>query len=436
MDISFLNPLLAFVWGFLKTWWWIFPPFFLFRPFIYFWLYWRSDLFDARTPRITLEIKMPQNVEKPLKAMESVFSGFWQIYDPPNPREKWLEGQYQLGFAIEIVSVEGQVHFYLRIPKSQRKLFESAVYSQYPDAELQEVEDYTKAIPQNIPNKDWRMWGASYKLNNPSCYPIKTYSKFFEVSPDTKEEKRVDPIAILVEGLSRLGEGEHMWIHFLMTPFSPVDEAGKPYVAQGRKIVDKLVRRPEPVKPSTVWQDLGSVGSVLVTGKAPEVPQAQQQQEIIPPEMKLTPGEREIVSGIEEKLSKPSFDTVLRFVYIARTDKYDSSAKALAMSYFQQFSTAHANFLRPLETTKVHTILTFPLDRRRGYVRRRRLFVRHINRLGPYWPAFGGGSFVLNIEELASMFHFPSKITFPSGAAPRVEVRKGQAPAGLPVQEE
>ena len=139
------------------------------------------------------------------------------------------------------------------------------------------------------------------------------------------------------------------------------------------------------------------------------------------------------MAAIEEKISKPAFDVVLRFVYLAKPDKYQSPAKALAMSYFNQFSAVHLNFLRPLQTVKVHTILTAPLDKRRGYVRRRRLFRYYVLRVPPYYPN-PGGTFVLNIEEMASMFHFPSRITFPSVALPRVEVKKGEAPPGLPME--
>jgi hypothetical protein len=40
----------------------------------------------------------------------------------------------------------------------------------------------------------------------------------------------------------------------------------------------------------------------------------------------------------------------------------------------------------------------------------------------------------MNEEELATMFHFPGRITFPSGVMPRVETRKGEAPPGLPTE--
>ena len=113
-----LLPFARIFWEFIKTWWWVFPPFLLFSQFIYFWTFWRLDTYDMKEPHMLLEFRFPQTVEKPLQAMENVFSGFWQIYDPPNVREFWFEGQYQMHFTLELVSTEGEVHFYMRTPKS------------------------------------------------------------------------------------------------------------------------------------------------------------------------------------------------------------------------------------------------------------------------------------------------------------------------------
>ncbi|GAI18321.1 unnamed protein product, partial [marine sediment metagenome] len=66
----------------------------------------------------------------------------------------------------------------IRIPEKNRDSAESAIYSQYPEAEISIADDYTKYIPQDIPNKDWDLWGSDYKLLKENPYPIKTYLKF------------------------------------------------------------------------------------------------------------------------------------------------------------------------------------------------------------------------------------------------------------------
>lgn len=378
---------------------------------------------------------MPEDAPRPFKAMEDVFAGMWQMHDPANPRETWLEGKYQLSFSLEMVSTEGEIHFYLRIPEGAQKLVESAIYAHYPSAELELAGDYTKQIPQDIPNKEWDLWGTNYILEHPSPYPIKTYTKFFEPTATDKEEMRVDPMALLVEGLSRIGKGENIWIQFVLSPILHSSPEESKMVEEGKEIVAEIVKRPLPPKDKGLLEDVKMVGTHAATGVSPGGAGEQVQQEIIPPEMRLTPGERDIVSAIEEKISKYSFGTHCRFIYLAKRENYFGPAKALPMSWFTQFGTATFNNFRPLRPTitKVYTIFTWFMDKRRAFVRKRRLFRNYTLRLPPYFPQ-PGGTFVLNVEELATIFHFPGRITTPSSAVVRVGSKKGEAPPGLPTE--
>lgn len=432
-----VEAVLTFSFHFARAWWWLFLPFLLFRPTLSFWMWWRNEIFASQQRYIYLEIKMPQDVQKPMKAMEDVFSSLWQIHDPANPREKWLEGKYQLNFSIEIVSTEGVVHFYLRIPEGAQKLVQTAFYSHYPTAEIQIVDDYTRQIPQDIPNKEWELWGTNYILEKPSPYPIKTYSKFFEPSPEGEEERRIDPMSHLIEGLSTLGKGEHLWIQLILWPVLHTESNESTLVQEGNDIVAELVRRKVPGKPVSalggIEKDFAAVGKTLMTGNAPTA--AEQERELFPPEMKLTPGEREIVAAIEEKISKYAFRISARFIYIARRENYFGPAKALPMSYFTQFSTATFNNFRPMRKTltKSYTVLTWFLDKRRLFVLKRRLLRHYLMHIPAFFP-HSQGLFMLNTEELATIFHFPGKIVAPSTAVPRVEAKKGEAPPGLPTE--
>ena len=61
------------------------------------------------------------------------------------------------------------------------------------------------------------------------------------------------------------------------------------------------------------------------------------------------------------------------------------------------------------------------------------MFRNYIRRYTPFYPR-KGGSFVLNTEELASLYHFPSKMAAPAPTIPRVVTRKREAPPGLPIE--
>ncbi|TSC56041.1 MAG: hypothetical protein Greene071421_60 [Parcubacteria group bacterium Greene0714_21] len=382
-----------------------------------------------------LELKVPSEVLKPIKAMESVFSGFWQMHDPARPREIWFEGHYQVNFSIEIVSSEGQVHFYMRIPQEAQRLVESAIYSQYPETEISVVEDYTKFFPRDIPNKDWEMWGTNFKLEKPDVYPIRTYAMFFEESTAEKEEKRIDPLSLLLEGLAKLGQGEHLWIQILLWPKLPTEDK---YVERGTEIVNKLVKRPEKAKASGFAPER-KAAYFLATGHMPE--EAVAKEEMFPPEARLTPGERDIVAAIEQKISKPAFQASIRCIYLAKQENYFSPTKALPISFFNQMSSTTLNNFRPIKRTytKEKTIFTWFLDARRLFLRKRRVYRYYTSRLSPFYPWQGSeetehGKYILNIEELATIFHFPGKMTVPGVAVPRIESKKGEAPSELPTE--
>ena len=83
--------------------------------------------------------------------------------------------------------------------------------------------------------------------------------------------------------------------------------------------------------------------------------------------------------------------------------------------------------------TKVKSVWLWFLDERRLYIRKRRIFRYYSKRWFPLFPR-PGGSYVLNTEELATLYHFPGRIVAPAPAVPRIEAKKGEAPPGLPVE--
>jgi len=429
--LDFLNPYLPLLgqyfllfWQIIKFWWWVLLPFLFWKPFLFLWLWRRREIFDSKIKRIILEIKLPREIKKPIRAMEDVFNVLHTIHDPPNWREKWLEGQFQLSFSLEIVSIGGEIHFYIRTPEMYRKLVESAIYAQYPEVEIFEAPDYTKNFPQDIPNKEWDVWGMNLDHTKPDCYPIKTYKRF-EIETQSLEEKRIDPLSSLLEGLSVLTPGEYLCFQIIISPIR--DE--KPWVKEGKTIIDKLVKRPEKPKQKPLIKE---ALDILIAGK-PSSPSSGE-KEVIPPEMKLTPGEREVVQAIEEKISKFGFDCIMRYIYVGKREVFLKPRVRIPFSYLKTLSLENLNGFRPLKgtVTKVKSIFWF-LDKRRLYLRQRRIFKGYCRRTGPFFPR-PGGSFVLNTEELASIYHFPGEMVASTIGLKRIEARKVEPPSNLPIE--
>ncbi len=426
--------ILPIAWDFIKTWWWVPLPFILWPKFKYHWLFWRNILWDmTKKPKtILLEVRIPGEILKPIRAMDSVLAGFWQIYGPPNWFEKWWKGEYSLSFGLEIASIDGVPHFLVRIPENQRNVFESHLYAQYPDAEIVQVQDYTKKVPQDIPNDRWKILGADYTMVAPSCYPIRTYVDF-ETEREAKEEKRIDPISSLLEGLSLLEKGEQVWIQMKL---NPVTDGESGVVTQARKERDRLVKRKPPKERGLIIKE---AWDMLVHGiiSSPQ----KEEEKMHPPEMMLTPGEKETVAAIERKISKQMFKVNLRFVYLARNDKFFGGRFKVPMSYFNQFNNPAMNSIIPWGETitkvKQNWYDFYWFQKRRLYLKQRRMFRNAVDRRQAYWPEnVKGAYFYLNTEELASLFHFPSRITAPPSVIQRVEARKREAPHDLPIKED
>ena len=435
-SLKILIPILSPVWEILKSWWWLPLPFILWWPFCFLWKWRKTDFFLKKTKFILLEIKIPKEVLKPIRAMETVMDGLWQIlYDAPGSWwEKWIEGKIIHSYSFEIASIGGEPHFFIRIPEKNRDAAESAIYSQYPEAEISIADDYTKYIPQDIPNKDWDLWGSDYKLLKENPYPIKTYLKF-ETEHEPLEEKRIDPLASLLEAMAKIKPGEQLWIQITA---SPVTDEELPWIKEGEKIRDELARRTKkvPVRKPMIME----AADILITGEPPGgLPK--EEKELIPPEMKLTPGEREIISGVEQKMTKRGFKTSIRFIYLGKRDVFFKPKLRLPLAFFSVFFTQNLNALVPWgkTLTKIHKSWFLPMNlvlNRRLYLRKRSLFRKYKLRFPPLFPRRNRwpSSFVLNTEEMATIFHFPGRRVAPAPFVERIEAKKGEAPPGLPTE--
>lgn len=123
----------------------------------------------------------------------------------------------------------------------------------------------------------------------------------------------------------------------------------------------------------------------------------------------LTQGEREVLTGVENKLKKPLFRTYIRAVYSARRDQWRSAHRILARSYFAHFQTVALNFIKFSTVTRPKTSYVF--RKRIPYLRSRKMFRNYVARFAPLFPDRKAESSVFNTEELATIFHFPIKVT-------------------------
>lgn len=336
-------------------------------------------------------------------------------------------GELPVSFSLELVSTEGTVHYYLRTLKGFRNLVEAHFYAQYPDVEIVEVEDYVKNVPKTVPNKDWDLWGAEFKLLKPDAYPIRTY-KFFE---ESVTGKMIDPVAGLIETMGKLGPGQHLWLQFITTPIKE-DWGAK----VGQHTIDEFLGHAEEESAgifARIWHDVADVLSNLFAGllgkelewTSLEAKAAAEEQ---PVEFRLTPGQKDTLKALESNIGKPMFKMKMRHVYLGRREGF---TKQIGVSAFiggiKQFNDFNLNSMVPDDLQK--TYASYVMTESRLRYRQRRIFRRYVTRdTDPQ-----NNRFLFSSEELATVYHMPD-MTVTAPALTKVATRRGSAPANLPVQ--
>jgi hypothetical protein len=428
----------------LRVWWWVIFPLLLsveLRTLYLWWIAW--DFHYANTKWVVLEIVPPKEVLTPIKAMEDVFSAMYgPLYDDPNWREKWCDGVLVDApgwMSWEIASIEGALHFYARVPASSRGALETALYSHFPELEITEVSDYVKNVPQSLPNESWNIYGEDYILTKPAHIPLRSYEKFFEPQGEkiAAEEKRLDSMAYLLELMSKLGPGEQFWLQFIIMSGS---DRFNPELKSGyEEAISKITKRPMK-KEKTFLQHVQEVFFHLIAGpkKEGEGEKASykwlesEATESGEREMVLTPGERELLTEIENKIKKPIFRTVIRGMYVAKRENFSSANRMLGRIYLGRFVGGNYNSLSFSKVTRPKTKFLFrktiPL------IRVKKMFRNYILRFTPLFPNRKGETSLMNSEELTTLYHFPVKITgLVSPTMTRVESKKGGPPPNLPM---
>lgn len=405
----------------------LFFLFFIFKIFIsWFWLPSRRAKYLQATKFILLAIDIPKKNEQSPKAVEQVFATLAGTLSGPNLYEKYWLGNHQLSFSLELVSLEGYIQYIVHTPEKYRDVVEAAFFAQYPDAEIMKIPDYTATFPNDFPNDTYELWGTDLKLGNKNPYPIRTYPKFeHNLSQEIK-----DPIASLLEVMSHLRRGEFACLQWIITP---INDSWK---LECEKEVKKIIGEKQSEK-----KDLGYyltypflsfmkfLGDTFVVNTEGTADFQGKKEDALNKFLYLTDGQREILKGIEEKMSKIGFLTKGRFIYLSRREIFDKNrGVASIMGALNQFNTLNMNFFTKVKTTT--TSANYFRVEKRLAKKQARIMKAYKKRIGDL--RFGNKPFILNIEELATIYHFPN-LSVKAPLVKKVESKRSEPPVTLPV---
>jgi hypothetical protein len=412
------------VWG--MVWWFVLPLI----AILVFWEAWRFHLhyrFITDIKWKLLEIKVPKTILKTPKAMEQIFAAAHAPYSYGiGPYNKYWKGMEEYWMVFELIGRAGETHFYLRVPSQFRNMMESAIYAAYPEAEITEAEDYLEELPHVLPNETFDISGLEEVLRHENYLPIRTYPMFEEMV----EEHRIDTIAPLMESMSKLKNDEQLWFQLIIKP------TGEDFREEGESEIKKLLGIEEQKKPS-MWPklDLGITAQEAL--RAPfehpgEAKPSKDAQQAKMPRFLMTPVDKERADAIHLKISKIAFEATLRFMYVEKREgAVDSGHTNSIHGFIRQFNTQNLNSLKPNSPTNTASwSVKGPLFKKMRIRARKRYLYEAYRHLSPQHHES-----ILNIEELATVFHFPLAVVSTTELE-KVESRKGSPPASLPIIEE
>ena len=417
--------------------------------FIFLWIAWRifvnykENKYAAAINYILLAIDVPkENVQSP-KAVEQIFSYLAGIHSERSWVEKKLRGSFQESFSLELISLDGYIQFLIRTPDYFRDVIEAAIYSQYPEAEIVEVADYTQNVPKELPNEEYDLWGTELKLVNNDAYPIRTYPAFEH--PLSQEFK--DPLGPLLEALAKFQKGEQFWIQYIITP------TGISWTKKGEKLIKEIMDKAAGIKAlpkETLLDSLTkfpikfvggvgeNVGDILMKGAgiSSEETGAGAKAKVEAKVMPAFPPPREkgAAEAVQFKISKIGFETKIRVIYLGKREIF-SKPKRIPGFFggIKQFNTLDLNAFKPVGTVSTSGVILWDLinwGKKKLWRQKKvlRAFRNRSTKIGP-------NGFILNIEELASIWHFPTE-TVKAPLIKKTEAKRAEPPFTLPTEEE
>ena len=395
------------------------------------WLKYKRAEFIKDINWIMLEIKLPREINKSPAAMEAVLEAFQQGGGVGTWWDMYRKGNMLNFFSLEIASFGGDIKFFIRTPKKFKNIIESYIYAQYPGIEILEVEDYTNRIRYN--DTEHSLFGSGFSLSKADFLPIKTYLDY-GLDRDPKEEYKIDPITPMLEFMGSLKGGEELWYQVLIRADKYKDWKKDAKEAAGYLMAGK---------------DINGKGGLELdeTGKSFG-------------DLRLSQVQKDTVRAIERSATKSGFEVFIRAMYLAPKSEFDGGKITSFFGMLKPFSSPNLNGFAPTEDTS----FVFPWQDRKGtkiVVLKDRMFKKFVLRVfADYYDQFDGfsfayevnsrvdkflrhgvkfskwgppkGTFVLNIEELATLYHFPGKVAG-TPTFKRISSTKSEAPQNLPI---
>lgn len=386
---------------------------------------------------VYLEARVDELNERSPVAMEQVFTSMHAMMQSFSLGERWT-GRIPLWMSAEIVSIGGRISYMFKLPDRYRNLLESAIFAQYPKAEIREVQDYLGNLPRNWePSSEFDLWGTQFIKRAHTGLPIRTYRQQDQFFEHPEQKTTVDALSGVIEAMSNIMPHELMTIQIVMQPVNDDWKQG------ALEQVAKMKGLPPKTKPSGWFDKIfieapGAAFDMLLSGLGMMGEAAEKKEEKPQPlTQTMTDAEKMVIDSVVAGLSKLSFNVKMRLMYLAPKDKFSKGMRIPEiLGTLRNFDNPQLNGLKP-DSGKITTDASFKLfqSMEQPYLdhkikTRKNKFLRWFKDRD-HWG--GSGTTIMNTEELATLIHFPQAPNARVSQIERVQTVKSAPPIDLPI---
>ncbi len=298
--------------------------------------------------------------------------------------------------SFEIACIDKKISFFINCPKHLQELIEKQLQAQYPHAFVEEIKGYNPFQPKGD------LEASELKLNQGYMFPFRTYKNM-----------ETDPLNSLTNAMSKLSEQDGAAIQFILYP------AGHRWQEKPRHMALEIQqgKNPNIVAKSATGRFISEAGHGIkegVLGRDQQDHEAAKRREDLSGfynPIHLTPMQQEMVKRFEEKASRPGFNTNIRII---TSSSIPGNAKVIMHNLVASF-------------------LQYNMPPFNGFSRKRRLKKRVIKDYIFRIYRRYGRKYILNTEELASLWHLPT----PFLETPNIKwLQSKKAPAPIDIASE
>ena len=305
---------------------------------------------------VLLMLEIPKDNDKKELAAEQLFASLHGILRDKSELKN--SGGVQEHLSFEIASTGNQIRFFVWVPKILQSFVEGQIYSQYPSVQIYRMKEDYVDHRDNYPVA----YTSEVTLIENEALPIKTFESF-----------EVDPLAGITGTLAKLNPngGEELWIQIITRPIAD----------DWHTKSDRWIKSVKDGKGGFDFFHIDWRWFLEVLAALWRPPEGGTEQ---PVKVELSERDKTRVAKAEEKATKLGYQVKIRLVYVGSNEMNAKLNMQALVGTFKQFNSTNLNGFKM-------TGATFDCNALDAYKTRQ----------------FTDEGFILNISELASVYHLP-----------------------------